>query len=177
MLTPTDAIISECAPPVVDLSFLRFLPHGAYASSRTSSLALAYMPRQHRRLRRAPLARSLGASSLNERLVCEPLSGRSVYEAVEPRQGMVLDIALVQPERKFIDVAVQMLRTGVMIDADQPALQDGKDAFDAVRRHVFANIFASAVIDGIVDKADIADARVRAAFRLAPAPARQRQSR
>jgi hypothetical protein len=77
---------------------------------------------------------------------------------------MVFDVAFVQPERKFVNVAVQMLRAGVLIDANQAALQDGKDAFNPVRCHVIADIFACAVIDRIVDKANIADARVRAPF-------------
>jgi hypothetical protein len=47
-----------------------------------------------------------------------------------------------------------MLRAGVMIDADQAALQDGEDAFGAVRGHVFANVFASSVVHRVVDKAD-----------------------
>jgi hypothetical protein len=136
----------------------------SYVSSRPLSLASAYRPRRYPLLRPAPSVRSLASLSLNERLVCEPLSRRPVHKAFEPRQGMVLDVAFVQPERKFVNVAVQMLRAGVMIDADQPALQDGKDAFDAVRRHVFANIFATTVIDGVVDKADFPDTRVRAAF-------------
>jgi hypothetical protein len=79
------------------------------ASSRASSLASACKPRRHRQWRRAPLARFLAsASSLNERLVCEPLPGRSVNETFEPRQGVILDVALVQPEPKFANVAVKM---------------------------------------------------------------------
>ena len=42
----------------------------------------------------------------------------------------------VEPKRKFINVAVQVLRAGVMIDANQTALQDGKHAFDAVGRRL-----------------------------------------
>jgi hypothetical protein len=135
----------------------------SYASFPPPILALAYRPRRCPQSRPAPSARSL-ALSLNERLVCEPLARRAIYEAFDPRQGVVLDVALIQPERKFVNVAVQMLRAGVMIDANQAALQDGKDALDPVRCHVFANIFAIAVIDGIVDKAGVSDARVRAAF-------------
>jgi len=39
---------------------------------------------------------------------------------------MVFHVAFVQPERKLIDVAGQMLGAGVVIDADQPALENGK---------------------------------------------------
>ena len=78
------------------------------ASSRTPSLVSAYKPRRHRQWRRAPLARYLEASSLNKRLVCEPLSRSAIYEAVEPRQGVVLHIPLVQAEGKFVNVAVKV---------------------------------------------------------------------
>lgn len=143
---------------------LRSLTRVFCASSLPSSWPSACTPRRHPRWRREPLARSLEASSLNERLVCEPLSRSAIYEAFEPRQGMVLDVAFVQSKRKLVNIAVKMLRAGVMIDANQPALQDGKDAFDAIGRRLAANVFARAVIDGIVDKTNIADTRVRAAF-------------
>lgn len=132
--------------------------------SRPSSLPSAYRPRRYPQSHRVPLARFLASLSLNERLVCEPLSRRAMYEAIEPRQGMVLDVAFIQPEREFINVAVEMLRAGVMIDADQAALQDGENAFDPVRGHAPAHVLSRAVIDGIVNKARPADARVRAAF-------------
>jgi hypothetical protein len=106
----------------------------AFVSSPPSSWPLAYTPRRHRRWRRGPLARFPAlASSLNERLVCEPFARRAIYEAFDPRQGMVLNVALVQPERKLVNVAVKMLRAGVMIDADQPALQDHGDRCPPVR--------------------------------------------
>jgi hypothetical protein len=52
----------------------------------------------------------------------------------------------------------------VMIDADQPALQDRKDAFDAIGRHVREDVFASAVVDGIVVEPGMMDTGVCAAF-------------
>jgi hypothetical protein len=134
------------------------------ASSHASTLALGDRPRRRPPSHRAPSARSLMSLSLNQSLVCEPLARRPIYEAIEPCQGMVLDVAFVQAERKFVNVTVQTLRAGVMIDADQPALQYGKDAFDAVRRHVFANIFASAVIHRVVVVSREVNARVCAAF-------------
>ena len=143
----------------------RVLRRVSFVSSRASSLASAYMPRRHPRLRRVPLARYLElVFVLNERLVCKPLSGHSVHEAVDPRQGMVLNVSLVQPERKFINVAVQMLRAGVMIDAEQTSLQDRKNAFHAICRHVAANIFARAVIDRVMVETGIADAGICATF-------------
>jgi hypothetical protein len=137
-------------------------PRVSCDSSRVSTSALVCTPRRHLQLRRAPLARSPGASSLNERLVRESFPRSPIYETIEPRQGVVLDVALVQPERKFINVAVKMLRAGVMIDANKTTLQDGKNAFDAVGCRLAANVFASAVIDCVVDKASTADTGIRA---------------
>ena len=91
----------------------------SYASFPLPILASAYRPRRDRQWRQAPLARSPGSLSLNQRLVCEPFASHAIYEAIEPRQGVVLDVALIQPERKFVNVAVKMFRAGVMIDADQ----------------------------------------------------------
>jgi hypothetical protein len=133
------------------------------ASLRASSLVSAYRPSRYPLSRRVPLARSQ-ASSLNERLICEPPSSRPIYKAFEPRQSVVFDAAVVQPERKFVNVAVQMLRAGVMVDSYQPALQDGKDAFDAIGCRLAANVFASAVIDRIVVVSREVNARVCAAF-------------
>src|SRR5271165_3985200 len=132
------------------VSIRRSWPIDFSFSSPASSLASVCNSRRHPRLHRAPLVSSPGPSSLNERLVCEPLAGRTIYEAFEPRQGVVLDVTLVQPERKFVDVAFKVLGAGMVIDADQPALKDGKYAFNPVRRDVTADIFARAVVDCFV---------------------------
>ncbi len=63
---------------------------------------------------------------------------------------MVFHVAFVQPERKLIDVAGQMLGAGVVIDADQPALENGKNALNAVRGNVIADVLACAVVDCVV---------------------------
>ena len=66
---------------------------------------------------------------------------------------VVFHVTFVQAERKLVNVAAEMLRAGVVIDADQAALQNGEDAFNAVRRDIVADIFAVAVIDGFVREA------------------------
>ena len=144
----------------------RVLQTAFFASLPTSILASAYMPRRRPRWHRVPSAHSRAVSilSLNERLVREPLSGGAVNEAVEPHQGVVLDVALIKPKRKFVNVAVQMFRAGVMIDANQAALQDGEDAFDAIGRHFVANIFVRTVIDGFVVLPSVSDADICAVF-------------
>src|SRR5580658_3536666 len=117
-LTSQSSAFSACA----------FLP--------ASSLALPYTPRRCQRLCQAPLARSRAVASLNKRIICEPLSSRTIYKAFEPRQGVVFDVALVQPERKFVRIAVQVLRADMMIDANQAALENCENAFHPICGHV-----------------------------------------
>jgi hypothetical protein len=114
--------------------------------------ASAYSAAPYRRSLRPPLA-ALGFwadLSCDQRLVGEPLSGRAVYEAVEPGQRMQLDVALVQPEGELVNVPAQMLRAGVMVDAENAPLHDREDALDTVGRHVAAHELAGAVIDRLV---------------------------
>ena len=124
-------------------------------SSPPPILASAYTPRRHLRLRPEPSAHSRASLSLNQRLVRESLSGRPIYEAIEPCQGVILDVSFVQPERKFVNVAVKMLRASVMVHTDQAALQDSKNAFNPVRRYTLAHVFARSVVHGIMDKATL----------------------
>ena len=69
---------------------------------------------------------------------------------------MILYVTFIQPERKLVNVAVQVLRADVMIDADQAALEDGKNAFRSVRSHVASHVFTSAVIDSGMGEAGMA---------------------
>ena len=114
-------------------------------------LASACTPRLRRRLR--PTLSVPSVRSLNEPFVSEALASRPTNEAIEPRQGVVLHVTFVQPERKLVNIAIKMLRAGMVIDANQTALENGEDTFDAVRGDVVTHIFASAVIDRFVCKA------------------------
>ena len=117
---------------VIEASLSLSLPSALSGSSRILSSVSAYRRAPHPRWRRAPLGRSLGASSLNQHLVCNPLSGRPVNETVEPRQGIVLNVSLVQAEGKFVNVALKMLRAGMVINADQS--RRGLGAWKRARR-------------------------------------------
>jgi len=116
----------------------------------------------HRQLHLTLLAVSV--LSLDQRLVSQPLASHAVNETVEPRQGVVLDVAFVQAERKFINVTVQMLFAGVVIDAINSALHDRKHAFNPVGGHAIADVFALAVIDRIVIEGQAGNADIRAGF-------------
>jgi len=64
---------------------------------------------------------------------------------------MPLHIAVVAAERELVNVAMQVLVAGVMVDAVQPALQDGPNALNAVGRHaVIPHLLARAVHNGRV---------------------------
>ena len=90
---------------------------------QVSILASAYRRAQYQQWHLTLLA--VSGYSLCEPLICQPLAGNAVNKAVEPRHGMVLDVAFVQPEGELIEVAAKVLRAGVMIDANDPAFQHG----------------------------------------------------
>ena len=77
---------------------------------------------------------------------------------------MPLDIAFIEPERELVNVAAKVFRTGVVIDADQPAFQDREHAFDAVGRHVVTDEFGSAVVDGFVIEEQTGEAAITGEF-------------
>jgi hypothetical protein len=97
-----------------------------------SSLALADRRGPHRLSHLILLAAFV---SLDQPLVSQALALCSGDEAIESRHGVVFDIALVQAERKFIDIAIKMLRAGMMIDADDAALENRENTFHPVCRH------------------------------------------
>ena len=73
---------------------------------------------------------------------------------------MTLHVSFIEPKSKFIDVAAKMFWAGVMINANQSALENGKDAFNPVRGDVVTNKFVFAVIDCVMTKEQSTDARV-----------------
>ena len=58
-------------------------------------------------------------------LIRQPLPKPTCQHGLYPVQRMPLDASLVQPEGELVDIAVEMLEAGVMIDAVQTALDDG----------------------------------------------------
>ena len=77
---------------------------------------------------------------------------------------MTLYIAFVQAPSEFIDVTAKMFRAGVMVDADQATLENGEHAFDAVRGHAIADVFASGMIDGLMREEQAVQAFVGTVF-------------
>jgi hypothetical protein len=71
-------------------------------------------------------------ASLNQPRICQALPVHRFDERVEPVKGVDFDIAFVEPEGELVNVVMQMLRAGVVVDAMHPALHHGPDAFDGV---------------------------------------------
>jgi hypothetical protein len=90
------------------------------ASSQASSLVWADRQEPYRQSR---LTLSVFSDrSLDQRLVGKPLASRAGYETIKPVQGMTLHVPFVEAEGELVNVAVQMLLAGVVINADQPTL-------------------------------------------------------
>src|SRR5271163_2566518 len=92
------------------------------ASSRPWTSALAGRPAPYRRWPPVPSEVSEVRSS-DQVLIGETLPCRAAGEAVEPVQRVALHVAFVEPERELVNVTVQVLVAGVMIDAVQPPLK------------------------------------------------------
>ena len=94
-----------------------------YASASVAAFWLvsfsALADRRALRRQWRPVLLAVSVLSLDQRLVGQPLASNAVHETVEARQGVVLDVAFVQPEGKFIDVAAKVFLAGVVIDADR----------------------------------------------------------
>lgn len=77
---------------------------------------------------------------------------------------MVLHVAFVQSEGKFIDVAAKVLLADVVVHADQPALENCKDALNRVGRYVVTGKLASRMVDGFVSEKQAAKPAVGQSF-------------
>jgi hypothetical protein len=121
-----------------------------FASSPPSILAWDDMPELSSQWRPVLAAVSDYPSS-DQILVGESLPRNTSHEAVQPMQGVPLYVALVEAKRELVNIAMQVLVAGVVIDAVQTALQHRPDALNAVRRHaVIPDVLARAVNDGFV---------------------------
>src|ERR1039458_1125018 len=103
--------------------------------------------------RPAPSLRSLpvrGALSCDQPRISQPLARHPGDHAVEALKTVALHVALIQPERKFVQVARQMLGADFVIDAVDASFQDSPNAFDAVSSGLAACVFASRMVHGFV---------------------------
>ena len=64
--------------------------------------------------------------------VSKPLAECPVNQVVDTLDGVEPNVALVEPEREFCDVAAHVLGVPMMIDALIPALHNGPYALDSV---------------------------------------------
>src|ERR1700682_2468061 len=122
------------------LSFVSLLP---------STLALADAPKPRPRSYRGFPAVWVHRSC-DQILVHQPPPGRAVNEAIQPQQRVPRDVPIIEPEGELVNIPAQMLRANVVEGSIDAALQDGPDAFDAVRRNAITGVFARAVVDRLV---------------------------
>src|SRR4051812_45883748 len=127
---------------------VRIVPSGISLHS-LRAFACAQEPDQ-RSCPESPAASGLYSS--DQILVSQPLAGRAVNEAVDALRGVPFDVAFVETEGEFIDIAVCVLRADMVECAVNATLEDGEETFDAVRRHVAANELGSAVINRLMGK-------------------------
>ena len=60
-------------------------------------------------------------SLCDQRFVGQPLPGNRANETVQPFHGVTGHIAVIEAERKLVNVAAKMFRAGVVVDTDQAA--------------------------------------------------------
>jgi hypothetical protein len=143
-------------------SLLRFSPHAFSASSQVCSLVSA--DRRAPRRPSHPISSAALVSSLDQRLIGKALAGGSTNKAFKPRESVMPYVPFVQSEGKFIDVAAKMLRAGVVVDADQAALENRENAFDPVSGDIAADELARFMIDRFMLESQGAEAVIRASF-------------
>src|ERR1039457_815933 len=88
------------------------------------------MQAQYRPSYRAPLE-----SSLDEPRIGKTLAVYGLNKTVEPCQRVPFHVSIIQAEGEFINVAMQVLRAGMMVDAVHPALHYRPK--NTAKKHVF----------------------------------------
>ena len=101
------------------------------------------------------MSRSVGKALPDDALQC-PIGAREIVHA-ERLAGIVSEIELGE-------VAVQMLLGAVLIDANHPALEDAKDAFDGVGVDGVAHVLADRMLHGAVLGEELIGIAVQSAF-------------
>jgi hypothetical protein len=73
---------------------------------------------------------------LDQPRIGQTLAVNRLNEAIEPVQRVPFHVAIVQAKGEFVNVAMQMLRAGMMVDAVHPALHHRPNRLNRVRVHV-----------------------------------------
>src|SRR5688500_3074635 len=83
----------------------------------------------------------------NQVFVGQALSGNRIDKTVQPLQRVTLHVTSVQSKSELVNVAIQVFRTGVMVDANQPAFEHSPNTFDSVDVNRSASVHAFGVIN------------------------------
>jgi len=101
--------------------------------------------RQADRQKRGPSPRreSHGSyQSCDQVLVGEATTERRAKQAGEAVKRVAAHVAITEAKGKLADIAVQMLRAGMVINTVDATLEDSKHALDAVGGHIAPDILA-----------------------------------
>lgn len=113
------------------------------------------MQAQYRPSYRAPLE-----SSLDEPRIGKTLAVYGLNKTVEPCQRVPFHVSIIQAEGEFINVAMQVLRAGMMVDAVHPALHYRPNALDRVRVDSAPAVFPGAMVHGFMAEKQSANSSV-----------------
>ncbi len=100
-----------------------------------------------RALTRTPLR-----SSRHQPLVGQPPIGDATNKTLKAFRGVPANVAVIQPERKLVDVPAYMVWADVVEGSVDTALQDRPDGFDAVNVNVAINVQPDVLSIGMVDR-------------------------
>ena len=111
-----------------------------------------------------PSYRALLESSLDEPRIGQTLAVNRLNEAIEPVQRVPFHVAIVQAKSEFVNVAMQMFRAGVMVDAVHPALHNRPNTLNRVRVHIASAVLPGAVVHGVVTEKETTYSSVAGRF-------------
>ena len=101
----------------------------------------------------------MGSQSVADQLGIGQRVGSNQPSQRIPEQPWVL--AVVEPEREFVGVGLEMLGRKLVIGADDAPLEQGPRRLDTVGGHVSANPLLGPVIDALMPRVLIFDVQVR----------------
>ncbi len=108
--------------------------------------------------------RRVFSSSFRQLRIGQSLTDSRAKQTIEPVHRVPFHVSVAQSKGELANVAVQMLRAGVVIDAVQATLKQRKDALDTIGCYIAPHIFTGAMVDAVMRIEQPANAIVKRAF-------------
>ena len=83
-------------------------------------------------------------------LIGDSLTGDRIHEAIQPVNGVALDVPFVQPERKLVHVAANVFDADVVERASESAFEESPYAFDSVSARHAAYVLVGRMVDAVL---------------------------